>query len=153
MNAIRRLSRKTKNGGTTEPETSEELTTDTKSAQQEDMNKATNDDVYGYGDPAESAPTVDYGYGDDTTDYGYGDSSGDGGVDYGYGDEHPSTNMTAPQSPSRSPKQRTRQRSVRRNSTVIRKDDNNPLAVAEYLMGGPPLMSDRDLETSVNPAA
>ena len=73
--------------------------------------------------------------------------------DYRYGDEHPSTNMTVPQSPSRSPKQCTQQRSVRRNPTVIRKDDNNPFAVAEYLLGGRPLMSDRDLETSVNPAA
>lgn len=107
-------------------------------------------DVYGYGaDAAEEA--VDYGYGDgspdEPVDYGYGDDSdvsysdsddddsesGGGMAAYGYGGT------------SKAPPQPEKHRVVRRNSCLIRKNGNS-LAVAEFLMGVPPLMSDKDLE-------
>ena len=43
-------------------------------------------------------------------------------------------------------------RTRRRNSCVVRKDENN-LAVAEFLTGGAPLMSDRDLDATNKAAA
>ena len=101
---------------------------------------------YGYGDSSPDGQgkgggddNVDYGYGE-STDYGYGDASADdygygdaGGADYGYGDDQAEQNKPPPEKDAgvrRGPR-------VRRNSCVIRKDTNN-LAVAEFLMGGPP---------------
>eukprot|EP00977_Amphora_coffeiformis_P005151 scaffold1089_cov153-Amphora_coffeaeformis.AAC.2 len=121
---------------------------------------------YGYGDDA-----AEYGYGDDTQDYGYGDGDGqdfgcklqcntffvsipgtnfgllisssirrlaDGdSADYGYGDSQEGGEKTeAAPAPAQKPGTRRR-----RNSVVIRKDDD-PLAVADYLMGGDPNKKD-----------
>jgi hypothetical protein len=113
---------------------------------------------YGYGDAAPDS--TDYGYGDsapDSTDYGYGDASpddappkpaestdygyGEASTDYGYGDD--SANKAAEEDKERGGR---RHRSVRRNSCVVRKDQD-PLAVAEFLMGPPP-MSDRDMKAN-----
>ncbi|GKY94325.1 hypothetical protein MPSEU_000398300 [Mayamaea pseudoterrestris] len=100
---------------------------------------------------------VDMGYGDqgttcgnnarnDTTDYGYG-TTDDAGTDYGYGDDNGKAATDCRSNPanaygystagSEDRKPPTRKIS-RRNSTVIRKDDDNPLAIAEFLMGPPP---------------
>lgn len=95
---------------------------------------------YGYG-----STEPDYGYGSTETDYGYGSTEPDGrpaAVDaadpYGYGDDAGGGSSQAP--PPR--QQQTR----RRNSCVIRRDqEKGSLAVAEFLMGGPPRMSDKDL--------
>lgn len=142
MNAIRRLAGKTKSGGTAElASTLPSSVSTSKELRNSTDEKA--DNVYGYGDTADSTRNnggggggdqeVDYGYGN--IDYGYGDTEDNNGpvTDYGY-DGPPSEEM---QSCTRSKPPAARQRSVRRNSTVIRRDDNNPLAVAEYLMGGP----------------
>jgi hypothetical protein len=102
--------------------------------------------VYGYG--GGSAKPV-YGYGDDDAkggdgnDYGYGDDkdASTPADDYGYGDEDAPSKPVQPERP--------RPRLVRRNSCVIRKEDN-PLAVAEYLLGGAPRMSDRDMDIELN---
>jgi hypothetical protein len=105
--------------------------------------------IYGYG--RNTRPDGAYGYGDnddkngnaedeDKGDgYGYGEDK-DAGSDYGYGDE------PAPSQPSLlDVVLPARPRRLRRNSCLIRKEQN-PLAVAEYLLGGPPRMSDRDME-------
>jgi hypothetical protein len=107
--------------------------------------------MYGYG--GNTKPGGVYGYGDDDTkggdgdddkgnDYGYGEDNdaGSPASDYGYGDED---------APKPVQTERARPRLVRRNSCVIRKEDN-PLAVAEYLLGGPPRMSDRDMDLELN---
>mmetsp|Transcript_12665 Transcript_12665/g.24082 ORF Transcript_12665/g.24082 Transcript_12665/m.24082 type:complete len:103 (+) Transcript_12665:102-410(+) len=92
---------------------------------------------YGYGDDA-----AEYGYGDDTQDYGYGDGDGQDfgygdSADYGYGDSQEGGEKTeAAPAPAQKPGTRRR-----RNSVVIRKDDD-PLAVADYLMGGDPNKKD-----------
>jgi hypothetical protein len=125
---------------------------------------------YGYGD-AQPA-TVDYGYGDaqpEAVDYGYGDVQNDNVVDYGYGAEADDVNKQTSkdnqttedygygdpadagnggQSQPEQPQQ-PRARPRRRNSTVVRREPDNPLAVAEFLMGGPPPMSDRDMQVDV----
>lgn len=96
---------------------------------------------YGYGDPDGkdgAGGDVDYGYGDQA-DYGYGDQ--EAGADYGYGDQQPE-GAAKDSNEEKAPRHRT----ARRNSCVIRKD-KDPLAVAEFLMGPPP-MSDRDMEQS-----
>jgi hypothetical protein len=103
--------------------------------------------VYGYGGSAK--PGGVYGYGDDDAkgddgdDYGYGEDkdASTPADDYGYGDED------APSKPDQP--ERRRPRLVRRNSCLIRKEDN-PLAVAEYLLGGAPRMSDRDMDMELN---
>ncbi|KAL7579705.1 hypothetical protein ACA910_021850 [Epithemia clementina (nom. ined.)] len=124
---------------------------------------------YGYGDSTDYGygnDTKDYGYGNDNTDYGYGgggnnDSTdyGYGETDYGYGDSYQAPTVEKPEpqvapssrrsSASDGPQQRgtRRHRSVRRNSCVIRKTDDDKLAVAEFLMGPPP-MSDRDMQAA-----
>jgi hypothetical protein len=113
---------------------------------------------YGYGDAAPDS--TDYGYGDsapDSTDYGYGDASpddappkpaestdygyGEASTDYGYGDD--SANQPAEEEKEQGVR---KHRSVRRNSCVVRKDQD-PLAVAAFLMGPPP-MSDRDMKAN-----
>jgi hypothetical protein len=106
--------------------------------------------AYGYGDDDDDDKGCDYGYGEDkgagnpAGDYGYGedkDASNPAG-DYGYGDE------AAPPKPILSDAiqpVRARPRLVRRNSCLVHKEDN-PLAGAEYLLGGPPRMSDRDMD-------
>jgi hypothetical protein len=95
-------------------------------------------------------------YGNDKADYGYDDeyggehvpspirltSGGACGDNYGYG-EHESTPPT--QRSAFGDKVPLSQLIVRRNSCLVHKDQD-PLAVAEFLMGGPPRMSDRDLE-------
>jgi hypothetical protein len=102
--------------------------------------------VYGYGRKTKSSDDEDTRGEDDDDDkfddYGYGEdkdtfSSAD---DYGYGDKAAPSQSSLldvglPARPHRS----------RRNSCIIRKDQN-PLAVAEFLLGGPPRMSDRDME-------
>jgi hypothetical protein len=107
--------------------------------------------MYGYGGSAK--PGGVYGYGDDDAkggdgddednDYGYGDDkdAGNPAGDYGYGDEDASSKPIQTERP--------RPRLLRRNSCVIHKEDN-PLAVAEYLLGGPPRMSDRDMDMELN---
>jgi hypothetical protein len=103
--------------------------------------------VYGYGGSAKSGGV--YGYGDDDAkggdgdDYGYGDDkdASSPADDYGYGDEDAPSKPVQPERP--------RPRLVRRNSCLIRKEDN-PLAVAEYLLGGAPRMSDRDMDIELN---
>jgi hypothetical protein len=129
--------------------------------------------VYGYGGNAKSwGNAYGYGYGDDDgdddddddddnkggddddkgADYGYGEDKQDSGNpagDYGYGDE-----AAAPPKPIISDAiqpVRPRTRVVRRNSCVILRTEQNPLAVAEYLLGGPPLMSDRDMDLEGDP--
>jgi hypothetical protein len=108
--------------------------------------------VYGYGRNTKSGNDYDdnnnnNNKGEDDDDdkgdgYGYGEDkdAGSPADDYGYGNE------AAPFQPSLLdivlP---ARPRRLRRNSCIIRKDQN-PLAVAEYLLGGPPPMSDRDME-------
>lgn len=58
------------------------------------------------------------------------------GYDYGYDvDDKPSMPSTAEKETGVNP----RQRPVRRNSTVIRRDDSNPLAIAEFLLPDPRL--------------
>jgi hypothetical protein len=85
-------------------------------------------------------PAAMYGYDTSPVDYGYGD------VDYGYGDQGPGSFVREQEERTPASNRRSSQhRSVRRNSCLVRKDAN-PLAVAEYLMGEPPRMSDRDLE-------
>jgi hypothetical protein len=107
-------------------------------------------DIYGDdSDDEDSFPA--YGYGDDDDDdkgddcgYGEDKDAGSPADDYGYGDE------AAPSQPSLSTVvQPARLRSLRRNSCLIRKE-HNPLAVAEYLLGGPPRMSDRDMTSKLN---
>jgi hypothetical protein len=88
---------------------------------------------YGYGDTYKGAGGGGYGYDEDT-------DAGNPAGEYGYGDEatpEPKLSETQPGP--------VRQRSMRRNSCLIHKDQN-PLAVAEYLLGGPPPMSDRDMD-------
>jgi hypothetical protein len=100
--------------------------------------------VYGYESP------VDYGYGKEV-DYGYEKTADDYGyenVDYGYGDQGPGSfvrEQPAPPPAAAHGRRTSQHRTVRRNSCLVRKDAN-PLAVAEFLMGEPPRMSDRDLE-------
>jgi hypothetical protein len=107
--------------------------------------------VYGYGGNATPGGACDYGYdnqggaGDDDKgcDYGYGedkDTGSNSAGDYGYGDDDVPTKPI----PSDALKP-ARPRIVRRNSCVIHKEDS-PLAVAEYLLGGPARMSDRDMD-------
>jgi hypothetical protein len=109
--------------------------------------------LYGYGGNA--TPGGAYGYGDDDNkggggdddkdnDYGYGEDAdaGNPACDYGYGDDDA---PTKPIISDAAKPVRPRPRLVRRNSCLIRKEDN-PLAVAEYLLGGPPPMSDRDMD-------
>ena len=106
---------------------------------------------YGYGETntfsSETAKTetIDYGYGDqpdygygDQTGYGYGDGSADSAptTDYGYGDAAPDEALQPRQQPRR------------RNSCVVRREADNPLSVAEYLMGVPPMMSDKDMRAA-----
>jgi hypothetical protein len=112
--------------------------------------------VYGYGGNAK--PGGAYGYGDDDdkgNDYGYGEDNDNGG-DYGYGEDKDASTPAgdygygdegAPSTPIQPG--RPRPRLVRRNSCVIHKEDN-PLAVAEYLLGGPPRMSDRDMDLELS---
>jgi hypothetical protein len=108
--------------------------------------------LYGYGRNA--TPGGAYGYGDDDDkggdgdddnggDYGYGEDkdAGNPADDYGYGDEDAPAKPVQPVRP--------RPRLVRRNSCLIHKEQN-PLAVAEYLLGGPPRMSDRDMDLELN---
>ena len=96
----------------------------------------------GYGDQGGNGGDVDYGYGD-SQDYGYGDSQDYGygdAADMGYGDTQDMGygDQGEPAKPSDAPKDAPRRGKQRRNSCVIRKDDANPLAVAEFLVGGPP---------------
>lgn len=93
--------------------------------------KAASSFDYGCGDQ------TDYGYGE--TDYGYGESYCTAlrseNVDYGYASDDPMpTTPVEARKPAR-----------RRNSCVIRRELDNPTAVAEFLIGGPPPMSDKDL--------
>lgn len=92
---------------------------------------------HGYGD--ESSPSVTNNGSkvnyqpSDQTDYGYGSQD-----DYGYGeDQGPSCKaVSAPMDKARRP--------MRRNSCLIKKDQN-PLAVAEFLLG-PPRCPDNELD-------
>jgi hypothetical protein len=108
--------------------------------------------MYGYGGNAKCGGV--YGYGDDDAKDGDGDD--DKGNDYGYGEDNDAVSPAGDYGygdESDAPKpiqtERPRPRLVRRNSCVIRKEDN-PLAVAEYLLGGPPRMSDRDMDVELN---
>jgi hypothetical protein len=125
---------------------------------------------YGYGDDSDSDNEDDfpiYGYerntrsdgafscGDDNDNKRNADDDDDKGDGYGYGEDKDAgspadvydygndaalshltlLDVVLPARPRR----------LRRNSCLIRKEQN-PLAVAEYLLGGPPRMSDRDME-------
>jgi hypothetical protein len=107
-------------------------------------NEEDNFPVYGYGRDTMSGDDKgdDFGYGDDKD---VGSPADDYG--YGYGKE------AAPFQPSLlDAVLRVRPRRMRRNSCVIRKDQD-PLAVAESLLDGPPRMSDRDMELPKNEIA
>ena len=90
--------------------------------------------MYGYSN-SEAADL--YGYGDATPDdpEKEKEKAQSAASLYGY-DEEPEEQRAPPR----------RQQSRRRNSCVIRRDqEGGSLAVAEFLMGGPPKMSDKDL--------
>jgi hypothetical protein len=98
--------------------------------------------VYGYGRNTKSGDDDDDDDNDKGDDYGYKEdkNAGSPADDYGYGNE------AAPSQPSLlDVVLPARPRRSRRNSCIIRKEQN-PLAVAEFLLGGPPRMSDRDME-------
>lgn len=108
---------------------------------------------YGYGDEEQpkKEEAVEYGYGEDAAATGYGYENPDAAA-MGYGYENPDQSPAAvygygesatAEDPDRSAPPRIH--SKRRNSCVVKRDEDNPLAVAEFLMGGPPRMSDKDL--------
>ena len=100
-----------------------------------DQKDLTASELYGYGEDSDSKHNAE------ANDlHGHGNAAAArNDLDYGY--EESAVPAEEPLPPER---QVTRHRSRRRNSCLVRRDQD-PLAVAEYLMGGPPRMSDNDL--------